>query len=121
VTVRILLDEHVSRVFEGVLRERGYTVVQASDQFGEATVDRELLEWCGQNDYVLLTNNAKDFESLHRDIPHAGLFLYRDQRLPDREPEALARVVDEVIAQYGPNDVVDEVVSLDRWYEWLHE
>lgn len=41
--VSILLDEHVGRVFEHVLSERGYEVEQAKDVFGERTRDDELL------------------------------------------------------------------------------
>jgi len=39
-----LLDEHVGRMFERVLTERGYDVEQAKDRFGERTSDSELLE-----------------------------------------------------------------------------
>lgn len=76
---RVLLDEHVGRVLERVLRERGLEVEQAKDRFGERTGDAELLRWCGENDVILITNNAKDFEPLHENHDHAGLFLYRDQ------------------------------------------
>jgi uncharacterized protein with PIN domain len=62
---RILLDEHVGRIFERLLRERGYDAVQAKAQFGEQTNDAELLQWCADESVVLLTNNAKDFEALH--------------------------------------------------------
>jgi hypothetical protein len=41
--VTLLLDEHVGRVFERVLRERGYDVTQAKDRFGEHTADSDLL------------------------------------------------------------------------------
>ena len=97
--VRILLDEHVGRVFERLLRERGYDVEQAKDRFGEHTSDADLLSWCGASDTVLLTNNAKDFESLHHDHDHAGILLYYDQKLPDTDPEGLARTVDEVLSR----------------------
>ena len=63
--VRILLDEHVGRIFERVLRERGYDVDQAKDLFGEHTEDEKLLEWCADNSAILISNNAKDFEPLH--------------------------------------------------------
>jgi hypothetical protein len=73
---RILLDEHVGRVFERLLRERGHDVEQAKDRFGEYTTDAELLEWCGEHDAVLRTNNTKDFERLAETHDHAGLLLY---------------------------------------------
>ncbi len=119
--VRILLDEHVGRVFERVLRERGYTVIQAKDRLGERTTDADLLAWCVENSTVLVTNNAKDFEPLHRDHDHAGIFLYHDQKLPDRNPEGLARAVEEVFNQYGAADLENELIDLDEWLDWLQE
>ena len=119
--VRVLLDEHVGRVFERLLRERGYDVMQAKDRFGERTTDPELLEWCAENSVVLVTNNAKDFEPLHREYDHAGIVLYRDQKLPDRDPEGLARTVDEVFNQYGRTELEDEIVELDEWLDWLQK
>lgn len=115
-----LLDEHVGRVFERVLRERGHQVHQAKDEFGEHTTDAELLEWCNENETVLITNNAKDFEDLHQEQDHAGLLLYYEQRLPDEDPEGLARAVDEVIAQYETEEIRNQLVDLDDWYDWLH-
>ena len=44
-TAPVLLDEHVGRVFEHVLRSRGYRVEQAKDRFGEYTTDEDLLHW----------------------------------------------------------------------------
>jgi hypothetical protein len=116
----VLLDEHVGRVFERVVRERGHDVDQAKDVFGEETADEALLRWCEKHDAVLVTNNAKDFEPLHRRLDHAGVFLYRRQRLPDVDPEGLARAVDEVFGQYGVDGVRNELVDLDEWYDWLH-
>lgn len=116
---RILLDEHVGRIFERLLRERGYEVDQAKDQFGEHTNDRALLKWCVDRSAVILTNNAKDFEPLHQEYDHAGMLLYYNQELPDRDPEGLARTVDEVFNQYGQDGIENELVDLDEWYDWL--
>jgi len=118
---QILLDEHVGRVFERLLRERGYDVEQAKDQFGEHTSDAELVEWCDESETVLVTNNAKDFEPLHHEYDHAGMLLYYDQQLPDTDPEGLARTVDEVFTQYGPTGIENQLVDLGEWYEWPHE
>jgi len=118
--VRILLDEHVGRVFEHVLCERGYKVDQAKDVFGEYTVDADLLEWCGDNGVVLISNNAKDFEPLHHEYDHAGILLYYDQSRPDSDPEGLARTVDEILTQYGSAGIRGELVDLGEWYGRLH-
>lgn len=119
--VPLLLDEHVGRVLERVLRERGHEVEQAKDLFGEHTTDAELLEWCGKNSVVLLSNNAKDFESLHHKYEHAGILLYYDQNLPETDPEGLARTVDEIFNQYGNAEVANELIDLDEWYDWFHQ
>ena len=119
--VQILLDEHVGRVFERLLRERGHTVEQAKDRFGEHTSDVELLTWCGESGTILVTNNAKDFEPLHHEHDHAGIFLYYDQKLPDTDPEGLARTVDEVFKQYRTDRLENQLIDLGEWYDWLHE
>jgi hypothetical protein len=117
---RVLLDEHVGRLFEHLLRERGYDVTQAKDQFGEYTTDAGLVEWCEESGTILITNNAKDFEPLHHEREHAGILLYYDQKRPDTDPEGVARTVDEVFNQYGADGIENQLVDLDEWYEWLH-
>jgi hypothetical protein len=118
---QILLDEHVGRVFERLLRERGYDVEQAKDRFGEHTSDAELVAWCDESRTVLMSNNAKDFEPLHDEYDHAGILLYYEQNLPDTDPEGLARTVDEVFNQYGADGLENHLVDLGEWYEWIHE
>jgi hypothetical protein len=83
----VLLDEHVGRVFERVLRERGHEGVQAKDVFSEETNDVDLVHWCDENGSLLVTNNAADFEQLHTTIDHAGPLVYRDQSRPETDPE----------------------------------
>lgn len=117
---RLLLDEHVGRILERLLRERGYEVLQAKDQFGEHTEDAELLQWCSDENVALVSNNAKDFERLHETGDHPGILLYYDQNLPDGDPEGLARTVDEVFNQYGSAGIENQIVDLDEWYRWLH-
>jgi hypothetical protein len=119
-STEVLLDEHVSRVFERVLGEHSYRVEQAKDRFGERTVDAQLLRWCAENEVLLLSNNARDFEVLHEQEDHAEVLLVYDQGLPDADPEGLARTVDEVISQYGTDGLANELVDLDAWYDRLH-
>lgn len=119
-SVPLLFDEHVDRVFERVLRDRGYRVIRAREVFGDETVDDVLLRWCAENDTVLVSNNVKDFEPLHRQGDHAGILLYHDQSLPTSDPEGLARAVEAVLEQYGPSELANSLVELDEWYDWLH-
>lgn len=96
-------------------------MVQAKDRFGERTTDAELPEWCAENSVVPVTNDAEDSEPLHGEHDHAGVLPYHDQKLPDGNPEGLARTVDEVFSQYGPGDLENELVDLDEWIDWLQE
>lgn len=118
---RFLLDEHVTRVFERVLREHGTEVVHAVDEIGEQTVDKSLLEWCTDHQYILITNDLKDFKPLHTKHDHHGIFVYTDPRLPDRDPEGLARAVIPVVEQYETADMKNTFVDLNQWYEWIQE
>lgn len=43
--------------------------------------------------------------------------LYYDQKLPDTDPEGLARTVGEVFNQYGVEGVENQLVDLGEWYE----
>lgn len=47
-------------------------------------------------------------------------YLFYDQRLPDDDPEGLARAVDEAVSQYGSDALRNELVDLGEWYRWLH-
>jgi hypothetical protein len=117
--VDFLLDEHVNRVFETALRNRGHDIRRAKDQFGENTDDDELLRWCSENGRVFITNDKRDFRPLHESTDHAGIFLYHDHTLPDDDPEGLSRTVDEILSQYGIEELDNQLVDLDAWYDWF--
>ena len=70
---------------------------------------------------LLCSNNARDFEILDQFEDHAGILLYYDQDLPDRDPEGLARAVEEVVEQYEVEELSNELVDLGEWYRWLHD
>lgn len=118
---RFLLDEHVTRVFERVLREQGIETSHVVDEIGEQTIDESLLEWCAEHQYVLITNDLKDFKPLHDRHDHHGIFVYTDPRLPDRDPEGLTRTVITVVEQYGIEDIKNSFIDLSEWYEWIQE
>ena len=119
--IRFLLDEHVSRVFETVLHERGYRVEQAKDVLGEGTNDEKLLRWCAKNNVLVISNNTTDFERLHPTIDHAGIFLYSETNLDYAEPEGIAQTVDIVIDQFGPDELANSIIYLEQWYNWINE
>lgn len=114
----LLLDEHVSRIFERTLEDRGFDVEQAKDRFGERTSDEALLAWCGDNDVLFCSNDGEDFRELDEAVDHAGLLLYREQGQPASDPEGFALAVEAILEQYGRAELANETVDLQHWYEW---
>lgn len=57
-TISFVTDEHVPSVFVTTLRSTGYEVVTANAVFGEATDDSRLLEYCAENDHLLVTRES---------------------------------------------------------------
>jgi hypothetical protein len=87
----VLTDEHVPRVFITTLLSNGYEVVKAKDVFGEATDDERLLQYCGEEGHLLVTNYLRD------------------------EPEDAVRTLERVFVQYPPDELQNELVWLDQW------
>lgn len=114
--MRFLTDEHVPRVFVTTLRSNGHDVVRANDVFGEATDDESLLEFCAENDRVLVTNDKKDFAGdLSAAIDHRGLVVYTDPTFLLNDPEGAVRTVERVLSHYQPSELANEIVWLDQW------
>ena len=83
-TTALLLDEHVPRILETTLAANGYETVRADDRFGERTVDAELLDWCRERGYVVLSNDRR-FIRLTDDRGHGGdRPVYRSRLGADR-------------------------------------
>jgi hypothetical protein len=61
--IRYLLDEHISPIYRKQLlrREPGLIVYMISDPGAplKGTLDPEILRWCEDNGFVLVTNNRK--------------------------------------------------------------
>lgn len=115
-TVSFCTDEHVPSVFVTTLRSNGYTVVRATDVFGEGTVDAELLEYAAENDHVFVTHDKKDFSSsLSKAHNHAGILLYTDPQFLRDSPERAVRLIERIVELYPPQELVGERVWLDQW------
>ena len=96
----ICTDEHVPSVFVTTLRSNEYDVVRAADAFGEGTDDRQLLEYCGEQDRLLITHDKKDFSRIGEEIAHAGIVIYTDPVFLRRDPETAVRTLDRILAYY---------------------
>ena len=62
-TIRYLLDEHVDPLYRTELlkREPGVTVwrIGLLGAPAKGTLDADLLDWCEENSFILVTNNRK--------------------------------------------------------------
>lgn len=79
-TIRFLLDENVDPLFRKALQSRQSNMVvwKVGDPGAPArgTLDPEILEWCEDNSFVLITNNR-------RSIPrHLGDHLDKGRHIP---------------------------------------
>jgi predicted nuclease of predicted toxin-antitoxin system len=116
VSVRLLADEHVPSVFVMTLRSNGYEVSEVRDAPGEGTDDRRLLQYCGENGYVLVTHDKKDFAGDLADaVDHAGVIVYTDANAVRDDPEGAVGALDRVLAHYPAEGLANELVWLDRW------
>jgi hypothetical protein len=109
-------DEHVPSVFITTLRSNGYNVVRATDVFGQGTDDRRLLEYCSEQDRILITHDKKDFSStVGEAVTHAGIVIYIDPIFLRRDPETAVRTLDRIFDYYPQDELVDERIWLDQW------
>ena len=112
----LLTDEHVPRVFVTTLRSNGHDVVEAKSAVGASTTDERLLQYCAENDTVLITHDQKDFAGeLAETVSHAGIVIYTDGEFLRDAPESAVRTLERVFDAYPTAELADEIVWLDQW------
>jgi predicted nuclease of predicted toxin-antitoxin system len=111
-------DEHVPSVFVTTLRSNGYTVVPATERFGEETEDRTLLEYCAEQGHLFVTHDKKDFAgSVGAAVDHAGILIDTDP-IPLRErPTQVVRAIELILEQYPQKERDSERIWIDQWYD----
>jgi predicted nuclease of predicted toxin-antitoxin system len=119
--VRLLLDEHYSRVLAERLRAAGHDVVSAQerdDLLGAS--DRELLRRAAAEGRALMTEDARDFVPLVREAAavgdrHLGVLVTTEKSLPRRR-DALGvsiRRLDSFLREHPADDALaDQVIWL---------
>lgn len=109
--LRFCTDEHVPHAFVTALGSNGFDVIEATAEHGEETIDADLLEWCGAEGYVFVTND-RDFVEIHSTSDHAGVILYTSQTLSATD---FIRGVRRIDRQFTPASIGDELVWLQQW------
>lgn len=75
-TAAFLIDECLSPVLAAVAQERGYHAMHVRDLGLHGLKDHELMKPIISNDFVLVTNNRKDFIKLYqKEELHSGLVI----------------------------------------------
>lgn len=110
----LLVDEHVPRVFTGVLRSTGFDVTTAQEQYGQESVDSSILDGCAEGGTAVVTND-RDFVRLAGERDHAGVIVYTDRRFLLDDPLAAAEAIAEIDRYYAPDELRNTVEWLDNW------
>lgn len=105
-------------MFVTALRSHGYEVETATDIFGQGTDDRRLLEHCGEERYVFVTHDKKDFGGkVGETVDHAGIIIYTEPAFIRHKPDQAVRLVERVLEHYPPEELTGEQIWLRQWRE----
>lgn len=116
--MRLFLDEQISPVVSGRLRERGFDVVSPHDLGTRGLPDGLQFAWSAADGRVTITYNIADFrpladQYLARGQDHSGLILVSERRIPQRDPGALLRALEAILTAYPADDALrNQIVFL---------
>lgn len=83
-------DDHDADVLISLLQQAGHNVVSPRSVGTNGFSDKAHLNYAAENDYVLLTGNAKDFIEQHKKRlaagkPHPGILIVYKENNPKRD------------------------------------
>ena len=76
--IRILLDEHISPSLVGKIGDKGVLAVAAAHVGLSGEPDAKIWNYAFENDFVVVTGNARDFIRLLNVEVHPGLIVLRE-------------------------------------------
>jgi len=109
----ILADEHVSRIFVTALRAHGYDVDWVDTGYDPGAADRTHLERSEETDRVILSNDT-DFARLHEKYDHGGIVLYGDQNMSVTTFISGIKQIERFVPEA---ELAGELIWLDEWTE----
>ena len=96
--IRILLDEHVSPSLVGKLGDKGVLAVAAAHVGLSGEPDAKIWNYAFENDFVVVTGNARDFIRLLNVEVHPGLIVLREGGLTrDEQWDRIRPVIEHVL------------------------
>jgi predicted nuclease of predicted toxin-antitoxin system len=112
VTVRFLFDECAAIPLVQLAHERGFDAYHVAHRGLAGSEDHELLPVLLKEDFVLVTNNGRDFKALLGDegAVHPGLVILVTQVRPSAQVILFRAVLDHLRER---GDLVNRVVEVD--------
>lgn len=108
---RLFLDEHIALRVAKLLAEEGHIVVPAVHRKKHGQEDWDLLRYCFDENYIIVTKNASDFLQQHyfwqrRGDVHPGILL-----VPDWLPDKIYRA----LSAYLATNHFDDMINVTTW------
>jgi len=117
--IRLLLDEHVSPSLVGKLGDKGAFAVAAAHVGLSGEPDEQIWNYALENDFVVVTSNARDFIRLLNVEVHPGLIVLRESGLTrDEQWDRIRPVVEHVLESGDDNFLVNKLVEISDVDEW---
>lgn len=122
--MKFLIDECLHPTLVGVATARDYEAYFVGHYGLASTEDWDLMEVIVEQDFVFVTNNARDFRRLYKKQPlHAGLVIIVPQVSPADQRVIFEAVLDEIGGEDGlVNEAlevtVEEGEAVFQRYDW---
>jgi predicted nuclease of predicted toxin-antitoxin system len=97
--IQLFLDQALPVRAEALLRERGWIVVHATTAGLAEAPDDEILRWCGERGYIVITHDH-GFHQMIALADAAGPSAIRI-RLQGLDYEAIAILIDRIVKAHG--------------------
>ena len=111
--IRILLDEHVSPSLVGKLGDKGVFAAAATHVGLSGEPDAKIWNYAFENDFVVVTGNARDFIRLLNVEVHPGLIVLREGGLTrDEQWDRIRPVIEHVLESSDENFLVNKLVEI---------
>ena len=108
---RFLIDECLSPILAEAARARGFDATHVVWLGRQSATDRTLAALALERDYVIVSNNARDFRKIYRRLEvHPGLLLILPDLRADMQRRYFLALLDFVEQQ---PDIVNQIVVID--------
>jgi predicted nuclease of predicted toxin-antitoxin system len=109
--VRLLIDECLHTSLTDVANKAGFEAHHVNWRGWSGLTDRKLLELVVREEFVFVTNNARDFRKLTAEAElHAGLIVIVPNVSPTAQRELFERALHETA---HIQDMINKVVEID--------